>query len=371
MSALAIVIPWFGRNLKGGAELHAWHLASRLASRGHSVEVLTTCCRSHADDWGTNHYPAGQSSEVEGFSVRRFAVESRDRARFDVVNARMLAVDIAALRPGVSPVGAEDEEVFLHQLIRSPGLLDYLAKHKDEYDAVILLPYLYGPVIEGIHLVAERALFHPCLHDEVYAYLPAVARSFFVARRLLFLSQGEQKLAIRLFGPGIISKSLLAGGGVEIDPSQESDDSLLPRMQGGRYVLCLGRKDPGKKTDFLARCFEQYRNRHPDSQLQLVIAGPGEVVVPADCPGLIEFGVVSDGQKRSLLRNCVALFHPSDNESYSRVIMEAWLSGRPAAASRNCLATSTAISQGGGWLAATGEEWISLFATIESARPIR
>jgi glycosyltransferase involved in cell wall biosynthesis/ADP-heptose:LPS heptosyltransferase len=363
VSAVAIVIPWFGRNVVGGAELHAWHLASRLASRNHSVEVLTTCCRSHADDWGTNHYPVGQVREIEGFCVRRFAVKSRDRVRFDSVNRRLLEIEARALRPGVSPVSKEDEEVFLHQLIRSPTLLAYLSKHKDEYDAVILLPYLYGLVIEGIHVAAERALLLPCLHNEAYAYLPSVARSVLAAQRLIFLSEGERALAVRLFGPGVISKSIVAGAGVEIDPGEKTDDSLLPRMGGARYVLCLGRKDPGKKTDFLARCFERYRRGHGD--LQLVIAGPGDVVLPSDCPGLIEFGVVSDAQKWSLLRNCVALFHPSENESYSRVIMEAWVAGRPAAANRNCLATSTAISQGGGWLASTAEEWISLFATIE------
>src|ERR1700709_38759 len=69
---LAIVVPWFGRDLKGGAEQHAWQIASRLARRGHEVEVLTTCCRAHQDDWNTNHLPAGSTKEVEGFTTRRF-----------------------------------------------------------------------------------------------------------------------------------------------------------------------------------------------------------------------------------------------------------------------------------------------------------
>ena len=38
---LGIVIPWFGRELKGGAEQQAWQVASRLAARGHEIEVLT------------------------------------------------------------------------------------------------------------------------------------------------------------------------------------------------------------------------------------------------------------------------------------------------------------------------------------------
>lgn len=367
MSIVGIVIPWFGRNLKGGAELHAWHLATHLALRGHSVEVISTCCKSHGDDWSNNHYEAGVSSEPEGFSIRRFAVEPRDRAAFDACNGRLLAVDRTHLLAGVSPVSEADEDVFVHHLIRSPTLLTYLIEHGARFDGVILLPYLYGPVIDGVHLVADRALLQPCLHDEAYAYLPSVAHAIFKAKRLLFLSEGEQELATQIYGPGIISKSIVAGAGVEIALSDEKDDSLLTALKGANYVLCLGRKDRGKKTDFIARCFESYRRNHPDSHLQLIIAGPGEIDLPVDCPGLVEVGVVTEAQKHSLLANCRALFHPSDNESYSRVIMEAWLCGRPAAASADCLATASAIAEGGGWIAATEIEWESLFVAVDRA----
>ena len=40
---LALVIPWFGRELKGGAEQQAWQIATRLAAKGADVTVLTTC----------------------------------------------------------------------------------------------------------------------------------------------------------------------------------------------------------------------------------------------------------------------------------------------------------------------------------------
>jgi ADP-heptose:LPS heptosyltransferase/glycosyltransferase involved in cell wall biosynthesis len=299
--------------------------------------------------------------------VRRFAVEARNRTAFDVCNGRLLAVDRSHLVPGVSPVSEDDEDIFVHHLIRSPTLLTYLKEHGSRFDGVILLPYLYGPVIDGVPLVAERALLQPCLHDEAYAYLPSVAASIFKATRLLFLSEGERELATKLYGPSIISKSIVAGAGVEIAPVDDKDGSLLKRLNGEKYVLCLGRKDPGKKTDFIARCFEAFRHKYSDTRLQLVIAGPGQIELPMNCPGLVEFGVVTDAQKHSLLENCRALFHPSDNESYSRVIMEAWLCGRPAAASAYCLATASAISQGGGWIAANEREWESLFATIDHA----
>ena len=75
---IALVIPWFGESLKGGAEQQAWQIATRLAARGHSVEVLTTCCRSFFDDWAKNHLPTGAMSEM-GLTVRRFPVDERRR----------------------------------------------------------------------------------------------------------------------------------------------------------------------------------------------------------------------------------------------------------------------------------------------------
>jgi len=85
--------------------------------------------------------------------------------------------------------------------------------------------------------------------------------------------------------------------------------------------------------------------------------------LPSDCPGLTEHE--SSAMRRSAPYYVVArAIHPSENESYSRVSWRPWLSGRPAAADTNCLATSTAISHAGVGRSQF-DEWISLFATIE------
>ncbi|MDP7078111.1 MAG: hypothetical protein QGI64_07605, partial [Desulfobacterales bacterium] len=82
MKRIAFVIPWFGRNLKGGAEQQAWQAATRLARRGHEVEVLTTCCQSFFEDWSSNHFSAGTSHE-HGLNIHRFPVDRRDHKSFD------------------------------------------------------------------------------------------------------------------------------------------------------------------------------------------------------------------------------------------------------------------------------------------------
>ena len=216
MKPLAIVTPWFGRDLKGGAEQQAWQVATRLANRGHKVEVLTTCCHSFQDDWATNYYKAGVQNDA-GVTIRRFPVQKRDRQAFDLVNGLMLALPPSRLKIGVNPITVEYAAKFCSENINSPKLMQHLQQKEREYCAFLFLPYLYGCILNGLPKVSSRAFLQPCLHDEVYAYLPEVAQIFYAAKGLLFLSDGEAQLATNLYGPAILAKSIVAGAGVEVD----------------------------------------------------------------------------------------------------------------------------------------------------------
>ncbi|MEY2565055.1 MAG: hypothetical protein QOH88_3248 [Verrucomicrobiota bacterium] len=375
---LAVVIPWFGRELKGGAEQQAWQIASRLAQRGHELEVLTTCCRSHQDDWSTNHLPEGSTKEPEGFTIRRFPVEVRDREAFDRICGKLLRLEKQALRPGVPPVPADESKVFVGELIKSPRLLEFIAEQKDEFDRFILLPYLYGPILEAVTLLGDKAALQPCLHDEAYAYLPEVARAFYEAGSLFFNSAGEMELAARLYGPGILPKSCLVGEGVEVNPQNgagnvPSRPEGRPSPDGGlqpdeRFVLYLGRKDPEKNVDLLLRAFARFRAVRPNSPLQLRLAGYGSMDgLVRD--GAVDLGLVSEEQKEQLLRECVALVQPSQNESFSRVMMEAWFHGKPVAVHSDCLATAVAVrTADGGWSARDETDWARFFVEFDRTR---
>ena len=368
MKPIAIVIPWFGSDLKGGAEQLSWQVATRLAARGHAIEVLTTCCRAFHEDWATNHLSPGLSYD-QGVAIRRFRVDSRNRKAFDQVNALMLNLPHFGLKLGVNPVSQNDSAIFVKENINSFALLSHLKKHRENYHAFIFIPYLYGPTINGLSLVAKQAFLQPCLHDEVYAYLSEIEYIFHKAKGLLLNSEGEALLAERLYGPGIIRKSIVMGTGVEVCPrSGNGREKIGPlELSHVRFVLCLGRRDPTKNTDLLVRAYERFKNRHPDSNLQLVLAGPGSISFEGLVDGVVDLGLMKEEEKDALLFHCLALCHPSRNESYSRVIMEAWLHGRPVAVHRECLATATAVERArGGWLAGTETEWADVFLTIDS-----
>ncbi len=366
MKPLAIVTPWFGRDLKGGAEQQSWQVATRLARRGHTVEVLTTCSSSFHDDWAVNHLRAGLSQD-QGVKIRRFQVDRRDRDTFDRVNGLMLSLPSSELHPGVSPINLEDAAIFCDENINSNQLLNYLESQQNYYQAFLFIPYLYGPILKGLPLVASRAFLQPCLHDEVYAYLPQVVNIFHKAQGLLFISEGEAQLAKHLYGPGIIAKSIVAGAGVEAgqyynDAISKIGDFLVKQE---RFILYLGRRASRKNTNLLVMAYAAFKHKHPDSSLRLVLAGPGNTSFNG-VPGLVDLGLVEESQKEALLANCLALFQPSQNESYSRVIMEAWFYGRPVAAYRDCLATAMAVECAqGGWLAETEIEWAELLAEID------
>ncbi|WP_459939485.1 glycosyltransferase family 4 protein [Desulfonatronum parangueonense] len=364
---IAVVTPWFGRDLKGGAEQQAWQTATRLAARGHTVEVLTTCGRSFHDNWAENHYPAGETREA-GLVVRRFALRRSTFHDFNALNGHLLRLDRNMLKPGVSPVPGNAAAAFAADNINSPALLAHLRAHGADYHAIVFLPYLYGPILNGLPLVAERAYLMPCLHDEAYAYLPCVEAVFRQARGILYLSAGEQALAERLYGPGIMAKGVLAGAGVELVSKHEGTPPRILEDVGDNFVLCLGRRDMHKNTEFLVQAHHAFRARFPASSLKLVLAGPGEQNYDEREHGVVDLGLVTEEDKAFLLGRCRALFHPSRNESYSRVIMEAWFSERPVAAHADCLATATVVRHsGGGWLAESIDQWASLFARVDQA----
>lgn len=358
MKRVAFVIPWFGKELVGGAEQHIFQVATRLAKRGHEVEVLTTCCRSFQDDWQRNHLPEG-TSEESGVRVRRFPVRARNVPAFDEANRQLIELNEKPKPPGVPPVSRAAESAFVEQNIHSPKLLEFISRERQRYAAIVFSPYLYGPTLLGVERAADHAFLQPLLHDETYAYLPAVERLFHSARRVLFISEGEARLAARLYGPSMWRKGVVAGGGMEAGEAVAAESPL-----SAPFILCLGRRDRTKNTDLLLRAFAAYRRR--GGKLQLALAGPGEVAPGQD--GVVDLRLVSEPVKAALLRDCRALLQPSINESYSRTMMEAWRNGRPVVVHGHCLATSGAVELcGGGWVASSDAEWAEAISTVENA----
>src|SRR5438105_10196499 len=157
---LAFVIPWFGLDIPGGAEAECLNTASHLHDAGVPVEVLTTCIKEFRSDWSVNYHPRGTDT-IRGITVRRFPVEQRDADAFNQINARLM---------NRLSITAEEEAVFIREMIRCDELIRCIERHQDEY-VFIYIPYMFTTTYRGALAAPKQAVLIPCLHDESYAYL--------------------------------------------------------------------------------------------------------------------------------------------------------------------------------------------------------
>jgi glycosyltransferase involved in cell wall biosynthesis len=364
---LAVVTPWFGAELTGGAERAAWQVAHGLAERGHAVEVFTTCARSFASDWSAEAYQPGSSPEGP-LTVRRFRVDARAANAFDRANEILLGRDLSYYRERSAAVEPDVADDFIRSGISSAAALEALRAELPTFDAVLALPYPYGLSLAAVELAGRRSMLQPCLHHEAYAYLPAVERAFRAAGALLFNSAAERSLAYRLYGPAIALKSLVVGHWLQDAPRSAASVRRVNgfRPADHRYVLYLGRRDATKNVDVLVESFARFRRQCRMLSLELVLVGPGSRSFADPAHGIHDLGFVGDEQKAALLGGALAVVQPSVNESFSRSLMEGWNAGKPVAVNARCAATSDAVREsGGGWLAATKAEWSALFEQID------
>ena len=364
---VAIVTPWYGSELNGGAERTAWQMAHGLADRGHDVSVFTTCARDFAGDWGVDAHRAGVQRE-DGITVRRYPVDARDRNIFDRANEVLLSQSPAFYARHTHVIGDDIEDAFVQHSINSERLIAALRADNEHFDAVIVLPYPYGLSIAAVFAAGERAMLVPCLHDETYAYLPAVESAFRSVAVLGFNTIGERRLAYRIFGPAIALKSVVIGQWVDPAPEPVRSNGRVNGFaaRAHRYVLYVGRRDETKNVDMLVESFATFRRRERMSGLDLVLIGPGRRSYADPRHGIVDLGEVDDAKKRALLEDAWALIQPSGNVSFSRVVMEAWAAGTPVAVNARCDATADVVREsGGGWTAATKAQWSALFHSFD------
>ena len=353
--------------MKGGAERHAWEISKNLDLRGIDVTVLTTCSEQFLSDWSLNYYEAGEYFE-EGIRILRFPVKKQNATKFHQANAKLLSMNNQKekLILGLPELDSKEEEIYFAENINSPALSEFLERNYTTYDAFIFLPYLFPTTVQGVKIVRDKSILQPCLHDESYAYLCSIQQTFLNANRIVYISEGEYELAMSLYSNAIENKSIIAGAGVDIELETLANYSEPPRVDRD-YLLCLGRRDIGKNTHLLIKAFDNYYAKC-GSNLKLVIAGPGDLPVRPNTTGIIDLGLVSDSDKINLLKNCTALVNPSTNESFSRVIFESWIAGKPVVVHSQCLATLKALEASGfaGWHADDATSFSDVFEKIEN-----
>lgn len=348
VKSIAVVLPRFGESLGGGAETLTKALVEALWCGGDitrrqidRLEVWTTCARDHRT-WA-NELPEGESVE-KGILVRRFPVAERDletfiRAEFAMRDGRALSID--------------EQLDWLANSVNSASLYSHIEQHGEEFDLILFAPYLFATTFWGAMIHPDRSVIIPCLHNEHYAFQEVFRVLFGEVRGLIFNAEKEQELAAELYGSEISERGISVGMGFEPvatwGPLADHERTPLNRFSDlpKRYVLYSGRKEQGKNLDLLIDIFEE--NQAELDDVELVIIGAGDLNFRPTLPENVhDLGFVTEEEKDLLIRDAVLLCQPSVNESFSIVMMEAWLRQTPVVVHALCPVTRDHVRRSDG-----------------------
>lgn len=324
------VVPRYGPEVVGGAETLVRALARRCAQMGWRSEVATTCATDHVT-W-RNDLPAGEERDG-GVLVRRFPVGPRDAARHDELHAAVLA----------GRAGYADELEWLAHSVWSPELQRYLDDDTG-HELRILAPYLFGTTVWGALADPRRSALLPCLHDEPYAHLTTVRALLGAVAGCIFNAPGEERLARRL---APVRDGGVVGIGFD-EPPRPAGPPPPALADAGPYLIYAGRLEEGKRVQVAVEYALRLAAERTDAP-RLALMGTGGYRPPVQARGrVIELGYVTEDDKRAALAGALALVNPSEMESLSLVLMEAWREGTPAVVAAGSEVMSDHVSRSGG-----------------------
>ncbi|MFN8389154.1 MAG: glycosyltransferase family 4 protein [Bdellovibrionota bacterium] len=367
--SIAAVLPRYGASLGGGAETLVRELMLALNDRDRNsgilpiekLEIWTTCAKDHRT-W-ENAHPPGETLE-DGFRVLRFPVDERNLDTFIRAELSMA---------GGRPLSVDEQLDWLGAGVNSRALYSHISAEQDRFDAILFAPYLFSTTFWGSLLVPDKALVVPCLHNEAYAYQAVFRHLFRRVRGLLYNAEPEMRLACELYGSAAAEKGTVVGMGfseasAEGPAKVEHRDRSPLAERKGPFLLYSGRKEQGKNLDQLIEWYSALRSELP--QLELVIIGSGEISFLEELPpGVFDLGFVSENEKLDLMQDCIALCQPSTNESFSIVIMEAWLREVPVIVHSDCAVTRDHVVKSGGGLHAGSAAELAAVVRMLLAQP--
>jgi len=338
---IAFIVQRYGTEILGGSEYHCRLVAERVAEK-HHVDVLTTCARDYIT-W-KNEYPEG-SDRLRGVTVRRFAnARTRDIEAFNKYSDWIFN----------NSHGRNDEMEWLKQQGPwSPGLVDYLERHHQNYDILVFFTYLYAPTVMGIHVAPSKSLLVPTAHDEPAIKLGIYRDVFSSAAGLVWNTDVERRFVSSMFhlramvedvvgcGVDLPDIEALDGAPTPSDAPPDGREPLPPHLEGpanafkrrhrihGPFALYGGRIDPGKGCEELLEYFQAFIRDGGDATLMLM--GVKLMPLPED-PRVRFAGILPEEERLHALEAATVVIVPSPYESLSLLALESFAVGTPVLA---------------------------------------
>lgn len=332
MSDITFVSPRYGADVVGGAEAAFRSLATRLSADGLDVTVLTT--RAHSYITWENHFGEGSTVE-DGVLVHRFNVD-RPTTSLKALSGRLLG--------GKKRFSVREKLDWSDQIEpKSTALLDAVAEVNT--GVLAFTPYLYWPTVRGVSVAKVATILHAAAQPEAQLMLPQYRQVFSRATALAHYTRSEQATVFSLFSDTRTKPQVVLGLPVEPPVCVASPEVVRQDfgLSDEPFALYLGRVANTKGVQELVSSFANVRGQGG----KLVLAGPVIDKVPPT-PGVICTGAVSEEQKYGLLAAAHVLVNPSCYESFSLVVIEAWLMGTAVLVNGWCGATREHCETSGG-----------------------
>ena len=308
MKKIAIINQRYGLEVNGGSELYSRQIAEKLIAK-YDVEVLTSCAVEYVK-W-SNYYKEGVE-QINGVTVRRFkTLHEREPKVFSALDSMMLS----------NPHIEEEisEQWIEHMGPYCPELVEYVDKHQDEYEAIIVVTYLYYTAVKSIVRIKNKAIFIPTAHQEPFIHFDMYKKVFGAADAYVFLTDEEKDLVHSIFHNEDVPYEVM-GVGVEV-PEVVDSERFKKKYNLDNYLIYVGRIDEGKDCPRLFKYFLEYKRR-VKNDLKLVLMGKAVCDIPKS-PDIISLGFVSEEDKFDGIKGAKALILPSKFESLSISVLEA------------------------------------------------
>ena len=331
---ILFVVQRYGLEVNGGAELHCRQLAERLKDE-YDVSVLTTCAIDYVT-W-KNEYKEG-IEHINGVKVIRKKVDfERNQKKFNKISAKLNNE-----KDNIN-LGIEWQEA---QGPHSAELIKYLEDHKDDYDVIIFLTYLYYTTYFGLKVAPEKSILIPTAHDEPPIYYSIFNETFNLPKAILYSTTTERDFVNKRFKNDYIENDIV-GLGVDINENAQDIDLEKTFDIKDDYVVYIGRIDESKGCKEMFEYFLEYKKIY-NSNLKLVLAGKSAMEIPRN-KDIVTLGFVSEDEKVNLIRKSKLLILPSKFESLSLSTLEAMYLKVPVLLNGKCevLKQHAILSNGG------------------------
>lgn len=320
---IALVNQRYGLEVNGGSEYYTRQLAEHL-KENYDVEVLTTKAIGY-DTW--EDYYQEDKEIINGIVVRRFGVSKKRDVLGTKIYGRLLRY---------SPIFREylGNKWIDAQGPYSPKLVEYIRKHSEDYTVFIFVTYLYYHTVRGVAAVAEKAVLLPTAHDEPYIYFKIFKRIFTLPKGIIYLTPEEKEFVENLF-PVASKPSCICGSGVDLPEKIDNQEFRKKYKVYHDYFIYVGRIEISKGCGEMFRVFKEYKQKHPEDTIKLILMGKAMMPVPKD-DDILSLGFVSEEDKFNGISGAKALWLPSRFESLSIAVLEALSLGVPVLVNGKC-----------------------------------